>query len=155
MKSFDFEGSGNLDCWALHCFPRKEDKTLGKIETLNVPVPCILNDIYKDKPERGGVIQIVIPAISMAEKVVYQAWFAEGETQYDLDVDKETQEACFKHKGRKIYMIGGPAPVGDDTYTRVSTKYSWVRNRSRTPDPETHKITFYWRRIVLANKKSK
>lgn len=126
---------------------------MGKIETLHVPVPCILNDIYKDKPERGGVIQIIIPAISMAEKVVYHTWTSEGETEYDLQVSK-SNEAKFKHKGRTIYILGGPAPVSDDV-TRVSTKYSWVRNRSKTPDPETHKITFYWRRMVLSTKKSK
>lgn len=125
---------------------------MGKLETLYVPIPCILNDIYKEKPDRGGVIQIVIPAISMADKVIYETWVSEGEPQYDITVDKRTQEAHFKHKGRLVYFISGPAPVGDDTYTRVSTKYTWVKGRMRTPEPETHKVTFYWRRIALPKK---
>lgn len=125
---------------------------MGKIETLNLPLPCILNDIYKTKPDRGGTIEIVIPAIGMTNKVVYQTWFAEGETEYDVNVDKKTQEAKFKHKGRTIHIVGGLAPKDDEDFTRVSAKYSWVRNRSRTPDPETHKVTFYWKHIPSAKK---
>lgn len=120
---------------------------MGKIGNLYIPANLVIRDILESKPDRGGTIQICIPAISMAEEVTYEFILKDGEKEPELVYNKRTREAKFKFKNRKFWIHGGFRPSLDDDsdWERVQKKYTWIKGRDK--EPSEHKVTFYWRRI--------
>lgn len=111
---------------------------MGKIKELVIPVEAILEDILENKPKKvsnGGCIDIVIPAICMAEKVVYN--------------DPEHIVNVGKYKGRKVTFrskfnnellrdVYQDTPMKDH-YTKV-TRFTEIAGQ-----PGHYKaLTFYW-----------
>ena len=118
---------------------------MGKLVNYVVPVDEIIDIMYGNKLERGGYLEVVVPAIGMADKVTYQT---SADLGAEVIVEKNGEASIPKYLGRKIVFTSNFSDY-KDTYIQEKTTYTTTTKKN--PTPKTHKITFYWRLV----KKSK
>ena len=116
---------------------------MGKIDKLTIPFDEVLDVIYGQKLDRGGYLEIVVPAIRLADKVHYTASTDSG---INVEVGKDNEAVIQKYCGKKVVFVGAMS-VDKDLYSREHITYIARDIVKRKVEEKSHELTFYWRLV--------
>lgn len=124
---------------------------MARLDKLVVAVDEVLDVIYGTKLERGGYLEIVVPAIKMADKVIYRA---EPDSGIDIVVGSSNEATIQKYCGKKIEFVSSFSD-DKDLYSREHITYLTVDvdKKKKTTSEKVRELTFYWRLVKKTSKK--
>ena len=130
------------------------------LEKLVIPMDDVLNVVFGQKLDRGGYIEVAVPAIKMTKNVHYTYTY-EGHDKPDGELDKivVSEDNCAtipKYCGKKIIFIDAPTE-DKDLYSKEHityiTKEILGKGKSAKVIEKPHELTFYWRLVKKTAKK--